>query len=462
MTIGVIHRREFLSALAIGLAFPRVGVAQDAPQTLRVEKAKAQILGAESPPTDVWRFVGEAGQPILRAKQGQPFTCRVVNTLDRELWLHFFGLRGPAEMTTVQVPMGGEASAVTVSFTPPDAGTFWFSTMLDQSRMRDMGLSGVLIVEEAQPLIDFVDVPLVLDDWMIDDNGKIDADFGSLERAIGEGRIGRWFTVNGQYKPRIDISRTKNNRLRLLNASNARSFAVVFNNVDLIVIAEDGQPVLPRPLGLEPLVIAPGQRLDLLVGEVQDQAVLAFKLEEDTVEAAFLLASGAKGEGVAENFALLPNPVSPLPQDDLAYRPVTLTLEGGADGGLKSAKVGLAELDLRQLLEKGLAWAINGIAGVGGPMLFTAKSGEILFLTIDNKTAFEQVLHLHGHVWALVERAGVKTTSVVWRDTVVVDAKNTVKVVMVADNPGSWAIQSLHAERSDAGLLGGFKVGDMP
>jgi hypothetical protein len=32
----------------------------------------------------------------------------------------------------------------------------------------------------------------------------------------------------------------------------------------------------------------------------------------------------------------------------------------------------------------------------------------------------------------------------------------------VADNSGTWAIQSLMAERCDAGLIGAFTVADMP
>jgi FtsP/CotA-like multicopper oxidase with cupredoxin domain len=220
--------------------------------------------------------------------------------------------------------------------------------------------------------------------------------------------------------------------------------------------------VPPRPLGLEPLFVAPGQRVDLLVGTIEDQAIIALDLGVDSVEVAFLLATGQAGEGVAENFALPPNPV-PMPPDAVAVpRAVTLTLEGGAKGGLKSATVGTARLDLRQLLERALAWAINGVAGTGGPVLFSAAKGEALMLTIDNKTAFAQPLCLHGHVWIVVEQGGQPVSQPQWRDTLVVGAMAQAKAYLVADNPGVWAIQSLVAERSDAGLVGGFSVADMP
>ena len=112
-------------------------------------------------------------------------------------------------------------------FTPPDAGTFWFGPLLNASLMRDMGFSGMLIVEEVPSPAEFVDVPLIFDDWVLGDDGKIVGGFGSLETAIGEGRLGNWFTVNGAFKPRLAIDRAKPTRLRLLNAANIRIERIV-------------------------------------------------------------------------------------------------------------------------------------------------------------------------------------------------------------------------------------------
>jgi FtsP/CotA-like multicopper oxidase with cupredoxin domain len=200
--------------------------------------------------------------------------------------------------------------------------------------------------------------------------------------------------------------------------------------------------------------------MDLLVAKILDQAVISIDLSEDVVEAAFLIATGDAGDGVADNFAL---PANPLAVPNLATaRQVPLELAGGAKGGLQRAKVGDQEFDLRQLLEKGLAWAMNGVAGLGGPLLFEAKKGESLVIAVENKTNFEQPLHLHGHVWKLIEQDGKAVEDAPWRDTATVGGLASAKLLMVADNPGSWAIQSLIAERSDSGLIGGFSVTDMP
>lgn len=455
------NRRHVLATAAIVTAGTRRVQAEEAAvpaaagQFLSAEKATAFLMGPDVPPTDVWRFRTPEKLPILRAKQGAEFRFRAINTLEHDLWLHLFGVRGPSDMMTVAVPSGTDNS-MEIVFTPPDAGTFWFGPLVDASRQRDMGLTGMLIVEEATPAAPFVDIPIIIDDWILDGGGKMDQSFGALDAAIGQGRMGNWFTVNGAYKPRIDVDRSKPTRLRVLNVCNTRTISLQLKNVDVMIVAEDGQPVPPRAPGLEALTLAPGQRMDMVIANILEQGVISLDLQEDVVEVAFLVANGQAGEGLPENFKLPDNPLPPVPEGE--PRAVTLELAGGEKGGLQSARVGDATLDLRQLLEKGLAWAVNGVAGLGGPFLFEARQGEALVLTVDNKTGFLQPLHVHGHVWRVIEQDGKPVEDAPWRDTAVVAGNAVVKLLMVAGNPGPWAIQSLIAERSDAGLIGAFKV----
>ncbi len=430
-------------------------------QTLTAEPFTALLMGKDNPPTELLHFRTGGGMPILRGRQGQPFMLQVHNTLGEDIWLHFFGVRGPSDMMTVLVP-AAPGPPVDIAFAPPDAGTFWFGPLFDASRKRDMGLTGLLIVDEAEALAEFADIPIILDDWIIDDQGKLDTDFGNLNAAIGDGRMGNWFTVNGVFKPFILVDRSKNNRLRIANVANTRTFTLQFKNSDLNVLALDGQPVPMRGLGLEPVVLAPGQRIDLLLVDPRDQVVISLDLFEDVAEAAFLTVTGKPAGNLAGNFSLPPNPIA-MPGDLATARVIDIKLEGGAKGGLKSARVGDEVLELRQLLERGLAWAMNGVAGGGnGPPLFEAKRNETLVLTIDNQTSFAQPLHIHGHVWRLVAADGVAIADAPWRDTCVIPGQSQVQLVLVADNPGTWVLQSLIAERSDAGLIGGFTVVDMP
>lgn len=455
------NRRRVLAAMASAGLLARGVKAEEAlpippaGPVLSAEKAKRFLMGRDVAPTDLWIFRTEGKLPVLRARQGQEYRLRFSNSLEEEIWLHLFGVRGPSEMMTVPV-QPGPGNAADIVFTPPDAGTFWFGPLVNASRQRDMGLSGMLIVEEATPPVAFVDVPLIFDDWILDDQGRMDQSFGNLEAAIGKGRPGNWFTVNGAYRPQYDVDRAKPTRLRLLNVCNSRTLTLQLRNIDVLVIAVDGQPAPPRAAGSEPLELAPGQRLDLLVTNILDQGIISLDLGQDVVEAVYLMGQGTAGAALPDDVKLPDNPLPAVPEGQ--PREVPILLAGGENGGLKGARVGELNFDLRQLLEKGLAWAVNGSAGLGGPFLFEAKKGEAITLAVQNTTAFPQPLHIHGHVWKLVERDGQPVDGETWRDTAIVSAKSTAKLLLVADNPGPWAIQSLIAERSDAGLIGAFRV----
>jgi FtsP/CotA-like multicopper oxidase with cupredoxin domain len=453
-------RRNFLAGALTSVIAPRLVLAQDVDgiQVLVAEKAEMQLV-ASGDKTGVWRFQKEQPIAVLRAKQGQPFKFRLQNLIGEELSLHWFGVRGPSSaMTVFASPQ--DVAPVDIEFTPPDAGTFWFGPLTNASKQRDMGLYGMLIVEEVAPL-DFIDVPLIFDDWKVDDAGKMAGGFNALQDAIGEGRMGNWFTLNGAFKSHLKVERKKPLRFRVLNVANVRTMNILFKGADLYIGALDGQPVPLKSLGQEALKLEPGQRADLFLADAKDQIVVALDLFDDVAELGFIEPTGETlAHELPDNFALPPNPISVL--GDLAQaKQVTIIIAGGAKGGLKSAKVGDQELETRALLEKGLAWAFNGIAGPGGPSLFDAMKGETVVLTLDNTTSFPQALHIHGHVWQLVEQDGQALEGQPWRDTAVVPGLSKVKLAFVADNNGLWALQSLVAERVDSGLLGAFTVVDV-
>ena len=453
-----ISRREFLAASAIvGLPLPaRAGIDEAIyhGQYLRAEKTSSPLLGQGAPETRHWHLRNADGLPSLRAKQGEEFRFRLFSTLEEEFYLHFFGMRGASSAMTVHLVPGPTDTEVV--FTPPDAGTFWFGPLVKSSRQRELGLSGMLIVDEVVPT-GFHDVPLILDDWKISDSGVIDPDFGNLEAAAGEGRLGNWFTVNGKLKPRIFVDTTGYVRLRLLNVANTRTMNLQFKNADLMIVSWDGQPIKPALLGNEMLALAPGQRVDLVVTESYDEISLLIEQQTDVVEAAFITVPPEATKALPLDFQLPGNPIAVV-DTNLVPRIVPLLIEGGLKGGLLSARVGDVTLDLRTMLERGLAWAVNGIAGPSGVAVFEAIRGETLLLEINNKTKFEQPLHIHGHVWHLLSLNGIPAEGQSWRDTMVIPAETTAKCLFIADNRGDWAVQSLIAERSDAGLFANFRV----
>ncbi len=445
--------------MALG-AVPHLALAQsltaDGFLEIRIRSTALGILEDGAGRTEAWVFGSGPEPTVIRAQQGVELKLRFINDLPQEVWLHLFGVRGPSEMMTFNVPPDA-AEATDCVFTPPDAGTFWIGPIADQSRTRDMGLYAVLVVEESAPEPGLAEQALVLDDWKIDEEGAIEGDFGNVEAMVGEGRLGNWFTINNRYRPHIPLARNRITRLRVLNAANVRVMNLLFRGDDPLLMARDGQPVKPELLDGKALVLAPGQRADLLVSVEQGEIRLALDLFEDVVEIGYLTPGGESGEiaPVAENFALPPNPLPALGALNEAAT-IGIVLEGGIKGGLKSAILNGAERDLRTLLENGKGWAMNGVAGPAPEPLFTAKQGETVLLEIDNRTGFAQPLHLHGHVWQVID----EEASGLWQDTAVIPARSQVTLAFVANNPGTWALHSLIAERSDGGLMRSFLVSE--
>lgn len=455
-----ITRRQFIGgALALAaLAAPARAqeLTADGFIELRAQKVMLGLLEAGAGKTEAWLLGPGPGPAVIRVRQGEPLKLRFINTLDREIWLHFFGVRGPTELMTINVPPGAD-HAVDCVFTPPDAGTFWIAPMSDQSRLRDMGLNAVLVVEEAKPLPGISDLVMVLDDWRLADDGSVAGGFGDVETMVGEGRLGNWFTINNRYRPKLELAKDSYTRLRVLNAANVRTMYLMFKGQNPLLIARDGQPVKPAPLDGKAIALAPGERADLLVSGSDGDIGLALDLFEDVAEIGYLVApkGAVMPAAIPDNFALPPNPVPALAAPE-ARRSVSLVLEGGIKGGLASAKLNGETRDLRTLLQNGKGWAINGVAGPAAEPLFTAKKGETIRLDVENRTAFAQPIHIHGHDWQLLGSEDPAP----FQDTLVVPAGKTVSVAFTADNPGLWALHSLVAERVDGGLIGTFTVTD--
>lgn len=458
-----VSRRHVLTALGSSalLARPRFVLAQgidDGFAVLRVEQRQEQLLAEGGQPTKTWRFLKDGAIPVLQARQGEELKLRFINLLDVEIWLHWYGVRGPDSVMTLNIPPGAE-NATDCVFTPPDAGCFWFGPLIDASRQRDMGLYGMLVVKS--PADDALfDQPMILDDWKLGDDGAIIEDFGNLQAAIGEGRLGNWFTVNDRYRPDISLPANKLVRLRLLNAANVRTMRLLFKGPSPWLAALDGQPVPVTRLGDEALSLAPGQRADLLLDSSSEELTVGLDLFEETAELCHITRLGAPGVAlVSPGFSLPANPIGTRLTLEGA-RHISVVLEGGAKGGLQRAKLNGVELELRALLEQGKAWAINGEVGPAQASIGSFTLGETVVLDIDNRTAFDQPLHLQGHVWQLVEEGGeLLKTPQPWRDTTVVPARSLQKLAFLADNKGAWMLHSLVAERCDSGLISAFIVG---
>src|SRR5439155_18507772 len=211
---------------------------------LAARPATVKLTGDGYPETAVWAYDGIVPGPELRVRQGEPVRITVVNKLDEDTTVHWHGIRLPNAMDGVpgltQKPIRSGESFV-YEFTPPDAGTFWYHPHQDTLQQLGRGLAGALIVEEAEPVpgIDR-DLLWLIEDWRLDDKGRIAGGFGNRMEAGMSGRIGNTVTINGRVPGRVSVRAGERVRLRVVNAALARIASLRFKGHQPIVVAYDG------------------------------------------------------------------------------------------------------------------------------------------------------------------------------------------------------------------------------
>lgn len=461
-------RRAFLagSAAAAALtALPRTapGAGRTIAATLTAAKASVSIVGPPRPMTDVWAYNGAAPGPVLRARQGDRLRVTIRNRLAEPTTVHWHGLRVANKMDGVpfvtQAPIT-PGRDFTYDLALSDAGTYWYHPHVNTAEQVGRGLAGALIVDEPKPPRVDRDVVWVLDDWRLTRRAAIAGDFGNPHDQSHGGRLGNTATINGRIPAPFALRAGERIRLRLLNVANARTFGLKFEGHNPRIVALDGQPVSPHepPGGM--IVLAGGQRADVILDAAGKPGSRTRVLDAYYRRAAYKLVELAYAATALRPatpdwpFDLRANPLA-APDLGSAQRHDIL-LEGGAMGGRITAR-GAAPL------QRGAMWAIDGgalmdIAKGWKPML-TLKRGTSHILRLDNRTVFDHPMHLHGHVFRVIARDKRPTAHGAWRDTVLVRPRETVDIAFVADNPGDWMFHCHTLEHVQAGMIAVIRVG---
>ncbi|MBI3434515.1 MAG: multicopper oxidase family protein [Proteobacteria bacterium] len=471
---SAIDRRSFLlagvsGAAALALA-PRAQAAMPPLRefTLVAAPAKVSLVGPPHPDTDVWGYAAQVPGPEIRVPRGQPIRVTVENRLAEETTVHWHGVRVPNAMDGVpfltQKPIAPGASFV-YDFACPDAGTFWYHPHQRSFAQVGRGLSGALIVEEAQPLAVDRDVTWVLGDWRLLNDASISDDFGNMMDVSHAGRIGNTVTVNGRVRESFAVRAGERMRLRLINAANARIFGLEFDGHAPLVVALDGQPVAPHAPDGGRVVLGPAMRADIVL-DMTGRPGEKFRVTDTFYRnLQYRLLDLAYGDDKPLREAPDAKPIglaaNPLPEPDLkdAERH-DVTLGGGMMGGMMAARMDGKSVDIRTLMHNGLVWAINGVAAKGhvhDPLLTLARNRSCV-MQLTNDTAWHHPMHLHGHSFRVISRDGRPTPRREWQDTVLLAPRERAEIAFVADNPGDWMFHCHILEHQIGGMMGVIRV----
>ncbi|MFG2057345.1 multicopper oxidase family protein [Micromonospora sp. NPDC048930] len=245
--------------------------------SLTMQAGRAELLPGR--PTTTWGFNGAFLGPTVRATRGDRVAMRVRNQLREPSTVHWHGMRLPAAMDGgphQMIEPGGVWSPHWTVDQP--AATSWYHPHLHGSTARHVyrGLAGLFLVDDPAtaalglPATYGVDdVPLVLQDKIIDGNGALRED----PRPTW-GLIGDQILVNGVYDPFFEVTTTLV-RLRILNGSTARMYHVEFSDRRRFHVIGTDAGLLAAPVTVDRVQLSPGERLEILVEFApRDQVVL--------------------------------------------------------------------------------------------------------------------------------------------------------------------------------------------
>ncbi|MGB1236403.1 MAG: multicopper oxidase family protein, partial [Planktomarina sp.] len=300
------------------------------------------------------------------------------------------------------------------SFQTPDAGTYWYHSHYLSYEQVERGLYGALIVDDPTPPDVDHDIVAVIDDWLINEAGELDENFGNRHELSHAGRVGNFArAVLSQDTVRLG----DRIRLRMINAATARVFALNLAGLNGQVVALDGMN-LSQPLPMDTLTLAPAQRIDLIA-----DVVAAPDISFRTRRGNYLLGSLAlDGENANRGTGPIPalaqtNVVAPDLSNSIE---LTLNMQGGAMAR------GHGGDDL---------WAFNDVSGLPNVPFGTFQRGQTAVINLVNRTSFPHGMHLHGHHFSELTPDGQLGP---YRDTTLVEAGESRKIACVFDNPGRW------------------------
>jgi FtsP/CotA-like multicopper oxidase with cupredoxin domain len=242
-----------------------VVVSRDGLLDIELTAAPGVVLAGRS--TSAYGYNGTSPGPTLRVRPGDLLRVRLVNRLDQPTNLHTHGLHvppgGDGDNPFVIIDPGARfdyAIAIPADHPP---GTHWYhphhhGTVADQIFA---GLVGALLVEGGPDLSVAQDRILLVTDTTIDDAGRVVPPDAAARIT---GREGDLLLVNGQYQPVVAATSGTSERWRVINACTSRVLAVRLDAHALTQIALDGS-YLPAPVSQTRVVLAPGNRADLIV-----------------------------------------------------------------------------------------------------------------------------------------------------------------------------------------------------
>jgi FtsP/CotA-like multicopper oxidase with cupredoxin domain len=290
----------------------------------------------------------------------------------------------------------------------------------------------------------------VLDDVKLEESGELSETTDANDLMLG--RQGNVLLANGRSGGQIEVKNGARERWRFVNAANGRYFNLRLPGRSFTVIGWDGG-VLAEPYSVESVLIAPGERYEVLVelsgapGETIPVETLyyfrAHGLPFTEPEAVFTVR--ITGEAP---------PVEPLPTEWASFSDVPTD---------ESTPVRSLVLEEQEPVNAGEAPAffINGASFPEIPPI-AAASGAIEIWDFQNMSEMDHPMHLHGMFFQVLEMEGSPPLARGFKDTINVKSHAAVRVAVRFGDPGRWMYHCHILEHVERGMMGELVLSEAP
>jgi FtsP/CotA-like multicopper oxidase with cupredoxin domain len=494
-------RRGFLAAGTAVLATAQWPAFAQQQQTSPIRlTATSRVLDVNGRAATVFGLAGPTGQGLI-LDPGQRFRVDLTNDLPESTLVHWHGQIPPNDQDGVpDIPMPMLKQGETRSYDfQPLAGTYWMHSHVPMQEIRL--LAAPLIVRSAQDVAaGRQEVTLFLHDFAFKSPEEVMAEIrkghgggGHGEPAEGEGHSmpsgmdhgamnhgAMGGNMQGMMKNMmpgmmgdmemdlndydwdaylandrtltdpevVKVERGGRVRLRVINAAAATVFWIETGEASARLVAVDGHDI--QPLDGHRFGLAMGQRLDLeldLPNEAGSWPILALREGARERTGIVLATAGAQIAKIPE----LAEQEAPAFDTDLSQE---LRLE--ARQNLPERAVERSHMVMLGGTMDPYVWTIDGaVWGQHRPII--AKSGERVLLSFHNMSMMGHPMHLHGHVFQVVDINGRKVNGA-RRDTVYVPPMSMVTVALDAGEAARWMLHCHHMPHLETGMMTEFKV----
>jgi FtsP/CotA-like multicopper oxidase with cupredoxin domain len=289
------------------------------------------------------------------------------------------------------------------------------------------------------------------------------------------GYLGNTAFANGVANPTVEVERTRY-RLRILNGSTARIFDLALSNgAPLVLIGTDGG-LLEAPTPLERIMLAPAERIDVLVDFSTTAPGERIILRSSAFEIPGMM-MGMGGMGMERGMRGRMGrggAAAALPQGaamDLLELVVTDTVTAAVPP-LPSRLTTVPRLEVTPGARRRsfrfesmmMRHTINGRSFALDRVDERVPLGETEVWTFSNASELPHPVHAHGGQFQVLSRSGGRARRMPWetglKDTVLVLPGESVDVAVRFVFPGLFLLHCHNLEHEDGGMMANFEVVD--